>query len=324
MYYSELSGPNGTTSSVLQQAAAKKSTDAKPAEGKSASTPETAKAGGKTDSPAYTISQSMESLLDNLSGKKAPAGGAGGGSGGIAGDSGGSDTTGAQAMAARAKEAQQIMQNALEQGKGLAGIFSKAIDGMKNDLGNLLGGLGMSDDDVNDVLGGFGNDLNDKLKDLDFSQMTMDMSEARSAWNIESRGIELTIQDGDKSVRISFAKSTLDFRREDQSLQATLNKDGSGSIGYEQATTKVTGKATGMIVRAEGFSDEEIKGVLEKLNGLAEKGGMNGLGVLTPTKSADGVMHLNLDLSQPIAGLSDGAASAAKSSDTKSAVNITA
>jgi hypothetical protein len=314
MYYSELSGPNGTTTTALQQAAAKKSTEGKPAEGKSASTPETAKAGAKTDSPAYTISQSMESLLDNLSGKK-PAGGADAGAGGIAGDS---SNTGAQAMAARAKEAQQIMQSALDQGKGLAGIFSKAIDGLKSDLGNLLGGLGMPEDKINDVLGGYGDHLKDKLKDLDFSQLTMDMSEARSAWNIESQGIELTIQDGDKSVRISFAKSTLDFRREDQSLQATLNKDGSGSIGYEQATTKVTGKATGMIVRAEGFTDEEIKGVLEKLNGLAEKGGMSGLGVLKPTKSADGVMHLNLDLSQPIEGLTTGKADSGKADDSKS------
>lgn len=327
MYYSELSGPNGTTSTVMQQAAAKKSaetksTETKPAEGKAASTPETAKAGGAAASPAYTISQSMESLLDNLSGKK-PAGGADAGAGGITGGAGG-DNTGAKAMAARAQEAQKIMQSALDHGKGLAGVFSKAIDGMKSDLGNLLGGLGMPKDKIDDVLGGFGDHLKDKLKSMDFSQLTMDMSEARSAWNIESQGIELTIKDGDKSVRISFAKSTLDFRREDQSMQATLNADGSGSIGVQQATTTVNGKATGMIVRAEGFSDEEIKGVLEKLNGLAEKGGMSGLGVLKPTKSADGVMHLNLDLSQPIEGLTDNANSGAKTGDAKSAVDIKA
>ncbi|MBP2315208.1 hypothetical protein [Azospirillum soli] len=320
MYYAEVSGPNGTTSTVMQQAAAKKSSEAKPAEGKSASTPETAKAGGKTDSPAYTISQSMESLLDNLSGKK-PAGGADAGAGGI---TGGSDGSSMKAMAARAQEAQKIMQSALDHGKGLAGVFSKAIDGMKSDLGTLLGGLGMPKDKVDDVLGGFGDHLKAKLKNMDFSQLTMDMSEARSAWNIESQGIELTIKDGDKSVRISFAKSTLDFRREDQSMQATLNADGSGSIGVQQATTTVNGKATGMIVRAEGFSDEEIKGVLEKLNGLAEKGGMSGLGVLKPTKSADGVMHLNLDLSQPVEGLTDTVDSGAKTGDAKSAVDIKA
>lgn len=320
MYYSELSGPNGTTSSVLQQAAgaAAKKPAEKATEDKAASTPDTSKASpAKTDSPAYTISQSMETLLDGLSGKK-PAAGAdaanangassgGASSGGIAGKDG---NTGAQAMAARAQQAQKIMENALNQSKGLAGLFEKAIGNMQGDLGKTLSALGMSDDDVKGAVGGFGDHLKDKMKDLDFSQLSMNMQESRSQFSIESRGIELTIQDGDKSVRISFAKSTLDFQRQDQSVEATLNADGSGSVGLSQTNTKVNGKATGMIVRSEGFSDDEIKGVLEKLNGMMAKGGMSGLGALKPTKSADGVMHMNLDLSQPIAGLTDGTAAA--------------
>ena len=312
MYYSELSGPTGTTSTALQQANnAKKATESKAADGAKAAstTPGTADtaAPAKGAGPAYTISQSMENLLDTLSGKKAPAAGADDADAGAAGGAaGGAAKSGAQAMADRAKEAERIMQSALEQSKGLAGLFEKAIDNMAGDLGSLLGGLGMSDDDVKGAVGDFGSAMKDKLKSMDFSQMTMSMEEARSQWSIESRGMELTIQDGDKSVRISFAKSTLDFTREDRGLQATLNGDGSGSAMFSAASTKVSGKATGMIVRAEGFSEDEIKGVLEKLNNVASKGGMSGLGALTPTKSADGVMHLNLDLSQPIAGLTDG------------------
>ena len=322
MYYSELSGPNGTTSSVLQQAAgaaAKKPAD-KATEGKAASTSDTSKAAtAKTDSPAYTISQSMETLLDGLSGKKPAAGGDAAGSGGASGGIAGKDgNTGAHAMASRAQQAQQIMQSALDHSKGLAGLFDKAIGNMQDDLGKTLSALGMSDDQVKGAVGGFGDHLKDKMKDLDFSQLSMTMQESRSQFSIESRGIELTIQDGDKSVRISFAKSTLDFQREDQSVEAALNADGSGSVGVSQATTKVNGKATGMIVRANGFSDDEIKGVLEKLNGMVAKGGMSGLGALKPTKSADGVMHMNLDLSQPIAGLTDGAA-AAKGTDSSTA-----
>ncbi|GAA4248944.1 hypothetical protein GBZ26_22040 [Azospirillum formosense] len=308
MYYSEMSGPTGTTSTVLQQANnAKKATESKAADGaKAAATTADAAAPAKSASPAYTISQSMENLLDNLSGKKPAAAGGDGANAGAAGDAAGGGKTGSQAMADRAKQAEQIMQKALEQSKGLSGLFEKAIDNMAGDLGSLLGGLGMSDDDVKGAVGDFGSAMKDKLKSMDFSQMGMSMQEARSQWSIESRGMELTIQDGDKSVRISFAKSTLDFTREDRGLAATLNADGSGSAMFSAATTKVSGKATGMIVRANGFSDDEIKGVLEKLNGMAAKGGMNGLGALTPTKSADGVMHLNLDLSQPIAGLTDG------------------
>lgn len=327
MYYSEMSGPTGTTSTVLQQANnAKKATESKAADGaKAAAATTDAAAPAKSASPAYTISQSMENLLDNLSGKKPAAAGADGANAGAAGDAAGGGKTGAQAMADRAKEAERIMSNALEQSKGLAGLFEKAIDNMAGDLGSLLGGLGMSDDDVKGAVGDFGSTMKDKLKSMDFSQMGMSMEEARSQWSIESRGMELTIQDGDKSVRISFAKSTLDFTREDRGLSATLNADGSGSAMFSAATTKVSGKATGMIVRSEGFSDDEIKGVLEKLNGMAAKGGMSGLGALTPTKSADGVMHLNLDLSQPIAGLTDGSsAKSGAAADTSQKVDIKA
>ncbi|MDQ2101468.1 hypothetical protein [Azospirillum isscasi] len=331
MYYSELSGPTGTTSTALQQANnAKKAAESKAADGgKAAATTTDAQAPAKSASPAYTISQSMENLLDTLSGKKAPAAGADGASAGAAGSDAAGSKTGAQAMADRAKEAERIMQDALKQSKGLAGLFEKAIDNMSGDLGSLLGGLGMSDDDVKGAVGDFGSAMKDKLKSMDFSQMGMSMEEARSQWSIESRGMELTIQDGDKSVRISFAKSTLDFTREDRSLQATLNGDGSGSAMFSAASTKVSGKATGMIVRAEGFSEDEIKGVLEKLNTMASKGGMSGLGALTPTKSADGVMHLNLDLSQPIAGLTDGsgagaAAAGSTPADTAQKVDIKA
>ncbi|WP_236778116.1 MULTISPECIES: hypothetical protein [Azospirillum] len=319
-----MSGPTGTTTTVLQQANnAKKATESKAADGaKAAATTADAATPAKSASPAYTISQSMENLLDNLSGKKPAAAGA---DAGAAGDAAAGGKTGSQAMADRAKQAEQIMQKALEQSKGLSGLFEKAIDNMAGDLGSLLGGLGMSDDDVKGAVGDFGSAMKDKLKSMDFSQMGMSMQEARSQWSIESRGMELTIQDGDKSVRISFAKSTLDFTREDRGLAATLNGDGSGSAMFSAATTKVSGKATGMIVRANGFSDDEIKGVLEKLNGIAAKGGMKGLGALTPTKSADGVMHLNLDLSQPIPGLTDGsAAKGAAAADTAQKVDITA
>ena len=317
MYYSELSGPNGTTSSVLQNPAAKKTTEGKAADGKSvAEKPSTASDAAKAGSPAYTISQSMETLLDGLTGKSSGSGAAGSGAGGM----------GASSMSDRAQQALGIMKSALDHSKGLAGAFSKAIDGMKSDLGSTLDALGMPKDRIDDVLGGFGNHLQDKLKSLDFSQMSMSMQEARSQFTIESRGIELTIQDGDKSVRISFAKSTLDFQRQDQSVQATLNRDGSGSVELGETNTKVTGKATGMIVRAEGFSEDEIKGVLEKLNGMMAKGGMTGSGVLKPTKSADGVLHLNLDLSQPVEGLTDGSKSAgsAGKSEASSKVDITA
>lgn len=333
MYYTEMSGPTGTASTLLQQTGA---TSKKPADSKAATTPKAGATPEKAQSPAYTISQSMETLLDNLSGKK-DAGAAGNSADGAAGGGTGAAASAlangnaSSDMAARAKQAQQFMQTALEQAKSGTGLFGKAIDSMKKDLGSVLGSFGVSDDDAKGIIGAFGDHVNDKLKSMDFSQLAVDMQQSKSQWSIESRGMELTIQDGDRSVRISFAKSTLDFRREDQSMQASLAGNGGFSFGMQQATTTATGKATGMIVRADGFSDEEIKGILEKVNGMANKNatdGMNGLGVLKPTTSANGITHLTLDLSTPIKGLNDGNSSASGSAKETTApatpVNITA
>ncbi|MFD1626379.1 hypothetical protein [Azospirillum griseum] len=330
MYYSELSGPSGTTNALTtttnttRKAADSKNADPKATEAKTgdakAATP------AKTGSPAFTISQSMESLLDSMTGqgaKSAAAGAAGGGTGATGGS------------LERAQQAQGLLQNALDHGKGLSGLFGKAIDTMKQGLGDVLGALGMSEDEVNSATSGFGNALNDKLANMDFSKMAVDMTAARSQWSIESHGMELTIQDGDRKVQISFAKSTLDFRKDEQRLQGVLDRSGSGSVGMESTTTTATGKSTGIIVRGEGFSEDEIKSILGKLNGMAAKAGgdgMKGLAVLKPTTSKNGVTHMTLDLSVPVEGLTDGksdggtaAASATSSGTAKTAgVNVTA
>lgn len=341
MYMTEMSGPNVSTGAAAQAASKKAAAGAAAANTASNVTAGGAAAPATAESPAYTISQSMESLLDNLTGSKpsaaasstaAAAGGSGaGGTAGSATDSGKAGSgkqsatrSAAQAAADRAQQAQQIMQTALDQAKGgLGGVVGKAIDGMKKDLGNTLSSFGMSDDQVKDVLGGFGDHLNNQLKSMDFSQLAVNASTSASSWSIESKGIDLSIKDGERSISISFAKSTLDFTRTDQSLSAALNGDGSGSVTVGQSTTTATGKATGMIVRAEGFSEDEIKGVLEKLNGLASKGGMSGSGELKPSKSPDGILHLNLSLSQAL-GSPTGQASATAATDSAKKVDVTA
>lgn len=320
MYYAELTGPSGTPS-VLSTAngtgAVKKTTDAK-TDAKSADAKDKTetKGTGLSDTPAYTISESMESLLDSISGQAAKDAA-----------KNGSDAAGSATDKGldRAKQAQGLMQSALDHGKGLAGLFSDAIDTMKDGLGDILGSLGVPQNRIDDATAGFGDAMKSKLKDLDFSKMSMDMSAARSQWSIESHGIELSIQDGDRKVQISFAKSTLDFRKDEARLQAS----GDGmAAGF--STTTATGKSTGMIVRAEGFSEDEIKDILGKLNGMAAKGGgdgLKGLAVLKPTTGKDGVTHLSLDLSVPVEGLSAGkaATTTAAATDAKpQSVNVTA
>ncbi len=325
MYYSELSGPSGTTNVLstttnsARKAADSKSADAKSTDAKASTTP------AKAESPAFTISQSMESLLDSMTGQgsKGAAASAGGGAGGGAATGTG---TGGSVRAPgggleRAQQAQGLMQSALDHSKNLSSVFGKAIDSMKQGLGDVLGALGMSQDDIDSATSGFGDALNDKLANMDFSKMAVDMTAARSQWSIESHGMELTIQDGDRKVQISFAKSTLDFRKDEQRLQGVMDRSGSGSVGMESTTTTATGKSTGIIVRGEGFSDDEIKSILGKLNDMAAKAGgdgMKGLAVLKPTTSKNGVTSMTLDLSVPVEGLTDGKSDAASSATASS------
>jgi len=298
MYYAELSGPTGKTN-VLSNAVATGTAKKTSAETKSdaKATDVTEKIGNLTNSPAYTISESMESLLDSLSGQgaKDAAKNAGGGGTGKSLD--------------RAKEAQGLMQSALDHGKDLSGMFGSAIDTMKQGLGDILGALGVPKNRIDDATAGFGDAMKSKLADMDFSGMAMDMQTAKSQWSIESHGVELSIQDGDRKVQISFAKSTLDFRKDEARLQA----GGGQGMGFSASTTTATGKSTGMIIRADGFSEDEIKNILGKLNDMASKAGgdgLKGLAVLKPTTGKDGVTHLNLDMSVPVPGLTDGKSTA--------------
>ncbi|ALG70779.1 hypothetical protein VY88_05240 [Azospirillum thiophilum] len=311
MYYAELSGPNGkpsVLSTAVQNGASKTAGTAK--DGLTKSDAKTAD-GGKTDkssqSPAYTISQSMESLLDSLTGK-------GGGSGASQAAGGGSAASGSSGVD-RARQAQSLMQSALDHANDLSGAFGKAVDTLKQGLGDTLSALGVPQNRIDDAVKGFGDNVKSKLGNMNLSDLTVDMQASQSQWSIESHGIELEIQDGDRSVRISFAKSTLDFRRDDQRLQASLGKGGSEmALSATGMTTTATGKSTGMIVRSDGFSDDEIKDILGKLNDMASKGGgssgMKGLAVLKPTTGKDGVTHLSLDLSAPVEGLTSGKSAA--------------
>lgn len=318
MYYStQVTGP-GSSASTMAAPVAKKTTDAKAADAKAAATTSVATTSAATpasSSPAYTISQSMESLLDAMSGK-APAK-AQDNSSGTATDSSGGGSSSSTSSTKRTSDSQRAIQAAADQGKQVASLLNKAVGTFKSDLSSMLSGLGMSDNKVKDAMGSFDDAMKSKMANMDFSNMAVDMQTARSQWSIESRGIELKIKDGDREVSISFAKSTLDFRKDEQSASAMFGANGDMTKGmFSQTTTTATAKATGIIVRgAENFSSDEMKNILGKLTDMASKGGgMKGLATLSPSTDSKGVMHLNVDLSVPVDGLSSGSSTAAAAS----------
>ena len=272
--------PPTTTPTTDKKAATDKTTDK--AAAKSDGAPGKA---AKAEDPAFTISQSMEKLLDGLSGKS------------------GSVQENPEVL--RARQAERMMRGIQAMSKAVTEATTRALDLLKGDFGKVMDGFGVPKDVAKELLGGFGNHLQDKMKELDFNGVSLDITQSSTQMTLESRGIDLTISDGDRKISISFAKSTLDFARDDQRLQAELGKDGSFQFAFGQNSVTANAKSTGMIVKAEGFSAEEIEGVLEKLNGMMNGdalGGMNGTAVIRPEKSADGIMKLKLDLSVVLGG----------------------
>lgn len=280
-----------TTTSQNGQAPAKKGDDAttQNATGKPATTG-SAGANGNAN-----IASSMESLLDRLTGKAKPESAGSGGSG-ASNQAASSPSRNEDPRVAQARIAQKFMETALQQARDGTGPIGKAVTGLKDSLSGVLKGLGMGGDDLKSTMGAFGDMIQDRMKTKDFANLAVEMSASQSSWTIDTAGIDLTINDGDRKLTVSFAKSTLDFQKVEVGGSAGANGTGA-SFGI----TNATGKATGMIVRSEGFSQDEIESILSNLSSKADAGGVSGLaesGRVQPTKNSGGALQLSLNLSE--------------------------
>jgi hypothetical protein len=272
----------------------------------------------------------MEKLLDGFTGAGKPESAAAGGDVGTANDQGGGSSLGNQGGGSpldgsysnadldRAREGLKIMNQVASASNSFADALSKGLDNLTSGFGDLLGQLGASSDQIGTAMADFSKDLAEKAKTLDFSQLTASASQSATQFTIESHGIDLVVQDGDRELKISYAKSTLDLHRQDQSLQAQVNANGDASVAVGASTLDGAGKAEGLIINAKGFSPEEVQKVLDTLNGRSSGSGAlgksGGLAVVTPEKKADGILKLKLDLSSILPSSSSSTASSAGSS----------
>ncbi|HRJ60627.1 MAG TPA: hypothetical protein PKZ97_08035 [Azospirillaceae bacterium] len=285
---------------------------------------------GATSNEVVNISKSMESLLDTFTGAATSA--ATGAAQKKAQQNGGSPPKGGfqSANLDRAREAENIMNKVATTRDAFAESLGKALKGLEGSLGGVLEMLGAPKDQIDGALKDFSKDLLEKSKSFDFSQIAVDYQSSATQFTIESSGIDLIVQDGDRQLKISYAKSTLDLRREDESLQAQVNSDGEGMVRVGQSSTTADGKAEGMIINAKGFSAEEVEQILGKLNEMSDKSGVKsgGLAVATPEKRQDGTMKLKLDLSAILPPMSETQAGAAAAASQQAAasggLNITA
>jgi hypothetical protein len=301
--------------------------------------------GASTDD-VVTISKSMENLLDKFTGagkkkadaakpeapgaspSSAPANGAApetakdAAKGGFAGDA-----------LDRAREAESIMNRVANNKDAFAEGLGRALKGLQGAFGGAMEQLGASKDQIDSVLKDFGDDLLQKVKTTDFSELAVDYQSSSTQFSIETGGIDLIVQDGDRQLKISYAKSTLDLRREDESLQAQVSQNGDSMVRVGQSSTTADGKAEGMLINAKGFSADEVESILSRLNEMSPSSGAGGsagagggLAVLTPEKRTDGTLKLKLDLSAILPPASETAAGAATAGAAKagSSLNITA
>lgn len=277
---------------------------------------------GATSNEVVNISKSMESLLDTFTGAAKKNTQQNGG----APPKGGFQSTDLD----RAREAKDIMNKVATTRDAFAESLGKALKGLEGSLGGVLEMLGAPKDQIDGALKDFSKDLLQKSKSIDFSQIAVDYQSSATQFSIESSGIDLIVQDGDRQLKISYAKSTLDLHRQDESLQAQVGANGDSMVRVGQSATTADGKAEGMIINAKGFSAEEVEQILGKLNEMSDKSGVKsgGLAVATPEKRQDGTMKLKLDLSAILPSMSETQAGAAAAASQKAAasggLNITA
>lgn len=302
------------------------------------SSTEVAAQGASTDA-VVNISKSMEKLLDGFTGtphpESAAADGADDAGGAASGDSassgaasGNSSSSSASADLARARQGLTIMNQVAAASNAFADQLSKGLDNLKSGFGSLLSSLGAPSDQVQSAMDAFGKDLAEKAKSIDFSDLAVGASQSSTQFTIESHGIDLVVQDGDRQLKISYAKSTLDLHRQDTSLQAQVSANGDASVAVGASTLDGAGKAEGLIINAKGFSPDEVQQVLDTLNsrsaGHDALGSKGSLAVLTPDKKADGILTLKLDLSSILPSAGGDAAATATPPAPGSTVNLTA
>ncbi|HYD69779.1 hypothetical protein [Azospirillum sp.] len=203
---------------------------------------------------------------------------------------------------------------ALAQMQGVAAFteeFGKQLDSvmdaMGRDLERTLKALGFGDEDAGKAVKGFKGRFGDDERKAALAEarprLLAAASEEREAASVavEVRNIELTIQQGDKSLSISFDSASLSLRHSRES--ASFATDGrSAAYTRESEAAALDVRQTGLTVKADGFTDEELEGVLGALGNVMASddpaAAFEGLATVTPKdKPKDGSpLGLSLDL----------------------------
>lgn len=243
--------------------------------------------------PAFLLSANLEDLTKPLRGMA----------------EGASDT--AKGGVEQADGALDQLSGLLEYNDAFAEQLDQVMDAMGRDLGRMLKVFGMEDDEIDEAVKGFkgrfdeddkrkaahdANTMPDGARPLAVSNME---SHERTGVSVEVRNVELTLEQGDKKLTISFDRSTMAMARTSESAYAVT--DGKTAVsGAERTASSLKASSEGLTIQADGFSEDELDGIMKSLQGAmsGQPQGLEGQATLTPKNApkAGEPMHVSLDL----------------------------
>lgn len=268
----------------------------------------------ETSNPAFLLSASLEQLTGHLRGMS----------------EGASDM--AKDAVARSDEALGAMKEAEDFTDEFAAQLESALGAMAEDFDRTLKAFGMGDEERAEALDGFRTAFG---KDAQAGAIAAYREEERESTSVavEVRNIELTIQQGDKTLSISFDSASLSLSSM-RERSAMAVGPGGAAMESERSATRIDAMSRGLTVQADGFSEEELEGLMGTLNKVMSSkdpaAAFEGLATLKPgdKPKEGGPLALSLDLMGALKGAfddGDGAkAAAAKPAEAKTGVDIVA
>ncbi|AWK86410.1 hypothetical protein [Azospirillum thermophilum] len=217
----------------------------------------------------------------------------------------------AQDGIARAGDALDQMQGMLEYNDAFADQLDQVMEAMGRDLGRMLSALGLGEEEAGEAVKGFagrfGEDerrtathlANASAGGTSALAAGSELHHERTAVAVELRNVELTLEQGGKTLTVSLDRSSLSMERTAET--AFTSTDGRSTVaGAERSATSLRAESQGLTIRADGFSADELDAITRTLQTAmsAPPQGLEGGAVLTPKNAPrEGEpLHLSLDL----------------------------
>jgi len=238
--------------------------------------------------PAFLLSSNLQDLTGRLRGMT----------------EGASDT--AKDGVAQADDALAQMQGVLEYTDEFAEQLDGVMQAMGRDLGRMLKAFGMGDEEAEEAVKGFtkrfDHDERKKAAHEALPPPTLaEVSQHResSAVSVEATNIELTLEQGGKTLTLTFDRTSLSMAHTSETVQAAT--DGRTSVlGMERTAATLNAQSESFTLQADGFSAEELDGIMKSLQGAMTKApeGLEGQATLKPLNAPkdDEPLRLSLDL----------------------------